>query len=84
MALKIIAATRIGGAGCQHYRLRVTDVAQGYDEIVGVHLDDLDDLIKNLHSEPSKRRAMFAAMWAMYRVRFSGATPASLVGVDIA
>lgn len=45
MALKITSATRVGGAGCQHYRLRVTDTTVGYDETIEVGLDDLDTLI---------------------------------------
>ena len=81
MPLKIISATRAGGAGCKHYNLRVTDT--GYDQTIAVHLDELDDLIEKLHPDPVKRRGMLAVLWALYKVKIDGAAPASLLNVSI-
>lgn len=80
MALKITAAERTGGPGCQHYRLTVEDGAFSETEVV--HLQELLDWVDG---QPFKsRRTALAALWAAYRIKVSGATPASCINVEIA
>jgi len=80
MALKITAATRTGGIGCQHYALTVEDGA--YSGTAVVHLDDMLEWAGE--NPVGDWRIALAALWAAYRVRVSGATPASLLNVEIA
>lgn len=80
MALKITAAERTGGVGCQHYRLTVEDGAFSDTDVI-----HLDDLLTWLDQQPFKsRRFALAAIWAVYHIKVSGATPASCLNVEIA
>jgi len=81
MALKITSAQK-GAGSCQHYTFRVQDDRDNYDETVNLHLDSVLDLLEPV--SPEKRRAAVAILWAYYRIKVSGATPASCLNVEIA
>jgi hypothetical protein len=77
MALRITQASR-GGPGCDHYRITVTD--DGTPRTFGFTWDaaQLRDRLEDLHPTVA-----LVLLWIRYKLS-KGATPASLVGVDIA
>lgn len=77
MALAITGLTRRGGAGCNHFRIQVTE--DGVVRNVDLHLDEVRDALESL---PWPAPVALAIMRLAYHRRRGGNAQA-LVGVEI-